>query len=293
VFTPRKILALEPSVRALTAALLRDLKPRGGCEFMSEFSLQMPIIVFMQLMNLPLEDRLELLDIAGRIVRPPAAGEQRDDALKSLFRYLAPIIGERRQHPGADMISTLSRAERAGGGHLTAEEVQGMTATLLIGGLDTVAASLGWFIRYLADNPAQRRRLIDEPGLIRAAAEELFRRFPVTTTGRNLTGDHEFGGLTFRRNDHVVWAAAMYNLDDRIFPNPMEVDFGRRRGTYLSLGHGPHFCLGATLAQLEFRIFLEEWLKHIPEFQVSAEQQAKYRSAMIIAYQSLPLVWAA
>jgi cytochrome P450 len=71
----------------------------------------------------------------------------------------------------------------------------------------------------------------------------------------------------------------------------MTVDFNRHRNPHLSFGHGPHFCLGAVLARMEFKIFLEEWLKQIPEFSVTPGVEVKYRPGINISYQSLPLVW--
>jgi cytochrome P450 len=291
VFSPQRVMALENSVRELTASLVGELRPRGGCEFMADFSLQMPIIVFLGIMDLPLTDRERLLDTAGRIVRPQGEGELRDDALKSTFDYLDPILEQRRRHPGSDVISGIIQARKANGEPLNEDEVRGMAATLLTGGLDSVAASLGFFARFLADEPDQRRRLIADPGLVSRAADEMIRRYAPTTHGRSIATDQIFRGHDFRRKDHVVWAAAMYNLDDRIFPDPMTVDFNRHRNPHLSFGHGPHFCLGAVLARMEFKIFLEEWLKQIPEFSVTPGVEVKYRPGINISYQSLPLVW--
>ena len=39
------------------------------------------------------------------------------------------------------------------------------------------------------------------------------------------------------------------------------------------------------------RIFLEEWLKRIPDFAVDDSQQAVYGAGMVNAVLHLPLVW--
>src|SRR3546814_3405373 len=70
------------------------MKPRGGCEFMADFALQMPIIVFLRLVDLPASDRERLLEIATGIVAPDE-GELRDTAMQKMFAYLRPIIAER------------------------------------------------------------------------------------------------------------------------------------------------------------------------------------------------------
>src|SRR3546814_4892113 len=53
LFTPNRIAELRPSVTELTGQLIDEMKPRGGCEFMADFALQMPIIVFLRLVDLP------------------------------------------------------------------------------------------------------------------------------------------------------------------------------------------------------------------------------------------------
>src|SRR3546814_1538347 len=94
LFTPNRIAELRPSVTELTGQLIDEMKPRGGCEFMADFALQMPIIVFLRLVDLPASDRERLLEIATGIVAPEE-GELRDTAMQKMFAYLRPIIAER------------------------------------------------------------------------------------------------------------------------------------------------------------------------------------------------------
>ena len=67
----------------------------------------------------------------------------------------------------------------------------------------------------------------------------------------------------------LVWAAA--NLDEREFPDPERFDIRRRAPRHLSLGHGVHFCLGASFARLEARIAWEEFLRRLPDHRVTTE----------------------
>jgi len=58
---------------------------------------------------------------------------------------------------------------------LSREEILDISYLFLLGGLDTVTASLGCMFAYLAANPVQRRRLVDDPALVPGAVEELLR----------------------------------------------------------------------------------------------------------------------
>lgn len=292
IFSPGRIAKLEPGVRALAGRLIADIRTHGECEFTTDFALQMPVIVFLQLLDLPITDRPRLLEIANRVVRQPPEGEKRDDAMQEMFNYLRPILDARLANPGTDVISQLVTGT-INGQPLSADQRMGLSATILTGGLDSVAATLSLFTRYLAESPAARRRIIDEPKIIPAAIDELMRRFPPTTHGRSITQDMTFRGVDMRKREHVVWAAAMYNFDEELFPKPMAVDFDRRRKANLSFGTGIHVCAGAALARLEIRIFLEEWLKHIPEFHIKPGVRVRYRPGINIGLESLPLQWAA
>jgi cytochrome P450 len=288
-FSPQRVNAFQEAIRTFTAEFIEQLAPKGQCEFMADFSLQMPIIVVLRLLDLPLEDRLPLLDIAGRIVKP-ADDDVRDNALQAVLDYLAPILAQRRANPGSDVLSAITQA-RIGDRAISEQEALGVAAVLLIGGLDTVAGSLGFFTRFLAESPEHRQTLVANPALIRNAAEELTRRYPVTTHGRVVKQDLDFHGIHLKSADHLMWAAAMYNLDERIFPDPLKVDFQRKRDPHMSFGNGPHLCLGATLSRLEFKIFLEEWLKRIPEFRIVPGTELRYRPGINLALHSLPLEW--
>lgn len=62
-------------------------------------------------------------------------------------------------------------------------------------------------------------------------------------------------------------------IDPRRYPNPFDVDFKRGDKKTLVFGTGPHQCIGAFLARTELRVFLQEWLKRIPQFQVKAGEK--------------------
>ncbi len=291
LFSPKRINALEEGIRSFAGSLIDEIKARGACEFTSEFALQMPIVVFLQLLDLPAEDRLTLLEIADRIVRPPREDETRDGAMQQMFDYLRPILTNRAANPGDDVMSKIATGT-IDGRPLNPDEMLGLAATVLTGGLDTVTATLGFFARYLADHPDARQYLRSHPERIGAAVEELIRRFPVTTHGRRVTEDFRFAGVDLKKNDHIVWADGMFNLDDRQFPDPLKVDFNRKRGQHISFGNGIHFCIGAFLARAELRIFIQSWLERIPDFSVRPGAAITYRRGITVAYNALPLVWA-
>jgi cytochrome P450 len=84
----------------------------------------------------------------------------------------------------------------------------------------------------------------------------------------------------------LVWSAA--NLDEREFDDPERFDIRRRAPRHLALGHGIHYCLGASLAKLEARIAWEELLARVPEYEL-AQQPTHFVSSTFYGWEALHL----
>jgi cytochrome P450 len=287
-FAPRAVAPLGEQARELMRSLIEGFIDRGGCEFMSEVALVLPISIFMRMINLPDSDRDKLLAIVDEFIRPTNIDS--NEAVLQLSTYAFQTVKERQANPGTDLLSRLTQAE-VEGEKLTDEQLVGVTILLLLGGLDTVAAVLGFTVNFLAKNPGHRRQLIDNPQLIPNAVEELLRRFPVSSLGRIVTRDAEFHGAMIRADDMVMTPTMSHGLDDRIFENPTEVDFNRKIKFHGTFGNGPHRCIGSMLARIELRVFLEEWLQRIPDFQVRDNAELRVDGGMVTALHSLPLEW--
>jgi cytochrome P450 family 142 subfamily A polypeptide 1 len=53
------------------------------------------------------------------------------------------------------------------------------------------------------------------------------------------------------------------NRDPEHFTDPERLDLTRYPNRHLAFGFGTHFCLGASLARLEIRLFLEELVRRV------------------------------
>ena len=101
------------------------------------------------------------------------------------------------------------------------------------------------------------------------AVEELVRWVaPVHNMCRTAVTDVDLGGTTVRAGDQVVLCYASANRDEAHFARGDELDVTRSPNHHLSFGFGTHFCLGASLARLELRVYLEELLSRVAEVRV-------------------------
>jgi cytochrome P450 len=289
VLSPKAVAALADRARAQAIELIEGFYARGECEFVSEFAQHLPIGIFMAMVDVPTSDRQMLLGWADQQVRPTSEHE-REAAFHNLFVYAGQKVAERRAQPGSDVISQLTRA-KVDGRPITDAELVPMIALLLIGGLDTVASAMGFSARFLAMSPAHRHELIEHPERIPGAVEELLRRFPVVNQGRMVRHDMQYKGVVMRGGDQIVMPTTLHGLDERKFDNPLAVDFTRATPIHSTFGNGAHRCPGSLLARTEMKIFIEEWLKRIPDFRIKPGAQVGVRAGVNATLFSLPLQW--
>lgn len=290
-FTPKEVSKRRDDIRSLAVGLIEELRPRGECEFVADFAKRFPIGIFLQLVDLPSEDREFLLGIVERALHSKNS-LRAASAFLEMSNYVEAWIRRRRLKPGDDLLSALVNGEVMGR-PLTHTEIQSFLTTILLGGLDTVAGMLSFIAKFLAENPGHRRQLQDNPGLIPNAVDEFMRRFGLVNLARVVTRDTEFDGLSLKKNEMVLMCGPLAGLDDRCVSKPMTVDFTRDPHScrHAAFGMGIHRCVAATLGKVELQVFLEEWLTRIPEFGISAGQRSRAVPGLLNRVDRLPLFW--
>jgi cytochrome P450 len=299
LFAPKQVALLENDVRKLSNQLIDDFVDAGECEFNSAFAIPLPCTVFLRLLGLPLEDLDLFLEFKDNIIRPlGGSGAQDQEAFEriqaetgqKIYAYFDKVLDERKQQPRDDMLSGFLEAE-VDGHRLTREDILDICYLLLLAGLDTVTASVGCMVSYLAQHPEQRRRLVDDPSQIPGAVEELLRwETPVPGVPRVVAKGVELSGETLEPGERVTVLIGSANIDERGFPEPQEVDFERPANRHLAFGGGVHRCLGSHLARLELRVSLEQLHKRITDYAIKPGEEPQY-SMGIRAVEYLPLVF--
>lgn len=287
-FAPKKLAELKGFTQDFAVELIERLKPRGECEFMEDFALQLPIAIFMRLTNLPMDDRKPLLRLAQMSTR--GSGAERAEAHRSMSQYLLPVIAARRTRPGDDLLSAVIHG-KIDGRPLSDVDLMSMLLTILFGGLDTVASTMGFIANFLAGSPDHRRQLREEPALMDHAIEELMRRFSPSNTARTMTRDYDYQGVHFRAGDKVYVSPVLAGMDETRYPDAMKIDFRRKDVVHQSFGAGPHRCAGAMLAKLELKVFLTQWLARIPEFRIRPGERVLFGTGQVNCVERLVLTW--
>jgi cytochrome P450 len=287
-FSPAAVASREQEARQLAIGLIEGIKPRGACEFVHEFAEQMPVTVALGMLELAVDRRETFTKWAETMARSPSK-EERVKTLGAVMDYVKEVIRGRAANPGKDVISQIIKAT-IDGRPITEDEALSMCTLLFLGGLDTVASMLGFIALFLARNPAHRRQLIESPQIIPAAVEELLRRHGLSQTFRYIVNDTTLRGAGLRAREMIMESKALHGLDERRFPEPLKVDFARKP-IHATFGNGPHKCPGANLARKEIAIFIQEWLRRIPDFEVTPGKTPKTATGGISSVVYLPLSW--
>ena len=287
--SPRRVQDLREEARGLAIELIEGFKPRGECEFVADFAMHLPMTIFLRTVDLPLSDREWLIARAALMTRSSDMA-QLAQAYGEITGYLEKWVRERTAHPGTDLISDISRVV-VGDRRITHEEMLSECSLALFGGLDTVAGTMGFFARFLAENPRHRQQLVEEPSLIPNAVEELLRRHSIPMISRRVTRDLELGDVQMKAGDLVILETCLHGLDERAWPEPLKVDFRRSTTQHVAFGKGIHKCPGANLARAELRVFLEEWLKRIPQFTIKPGETPVTATGAVMTMLHLPLAW--
>jgi camphor 5-monooxygenase len=289
-FSPKSIRGLEDRIRGLAIKLIESFRKDGRCNFTTVYAEVFPIQIFLSMMELPNEDAPMLLRCAHKMFGATATETSVADSIQTLSNYLRPWVELRLGKGGNDLHSRLING-RINGRSLTTQEAAQVSLTALLGGLDTVSVSLGFFMLFLARNPSYRSELTANESTIPAAVEELFRRFPIAIMAREVKSDIDYDGVEMKQGEMVLWPAPLANLDDRVNERPMDIDFHRTFSEYVTFGAGAHKCVGQHLARTEMRITIEEWLKRIPEFAIEPGYEITCSGGCAASVASLPLVW--
>jgi cholest-4-en-3-one 26-monooxygenase len=274
-FTPKRIAAHEPAIRAIVVAVLDRLAGRGRCDLVNDVAQPVVSRVIGSFMGIPPEDdaiwaRLmnSTLAFADPDVNPHGS---LDNNIPEIFERCRRLIAERRERPTDDLTSVLVHAE-VDGQRLDEQEIVMGFFLLMAAGNDSTKATYCSGMRALLEAPEQRRMLLDDPSLIPSAVEESLRMFPAFAHfRRTATCDTELAGQTIREGEKVVMWYASSGRDESRYVDPDRFDV-RRNPEHQAFGAGGrHFCLGTALARLELRVLFGETLARYPNMELAGE----------------------
>ena len=256
----------------------------------ADFAKLYPFQVFMDLYGLPMADRDRLLGWKDAVIADkPFLSRDDIDKGQRLLAYLADVIQQRRESPGTDMLSRVMTSD----GDFSDAELLGMSHLLILAGLDTVTAAIGLSLFELARRPELRDALRDNPRRIRVFIEEIVRLEPSAPVAPRVTTEMvTVGGMTLPAGTPVRLCMAAVNRDGSDSWSTDDLVLDGKVHRHWGFGGGPHRCLGSHLARIELTIVVAEWLKQIPDFDLTPDYRPEINfPSKTFALKELPLRW--
>jgi cytochrome P450 len=286
-FSPARVKASAAFVQKAVDDLIDDMRGKGECEFMQQFSWWLPMQVITNLLGVPYADAAKIKHWSDVWVEPLTYGltEEREIVVAreevELQKYLMHYLDEKRHSPGEDLLTDLVNARPRDGEPLPLKVIVGLSEHLIVGGHETATSALTAGMAILAQNPRIADELRAEPDQIENFVEEVLRtESPSQGFFRIAVQDYEMRGVKIPKGAMVHLRFAAANRDPEQFDEPAKFDFRRPNvKTHLAFSQGVHHCIGSPYARLElntaFRSLLaafddirlapgHETLAHIP-----------------------------
>jgi cytochrome P450 len=291
-FSPTAAQQLRPRIEAYATWCVDQCIEQGEIDLVLDLSNAVPALLTLDIVGLPMDNwRVYANAVHSLAYTPSGTPEYRqvEEGFGMLIKEVLEMIPQRRADPKTDLISFLTQME-IDGKKLGVEDIVAVCNAMIAGGMDTTTALLASTFEYLDREQAVRRRLIDEPAMISKACEEFLRFFtPVVCVGRTVMRDDEIDGAPVSRGDRVLisWAAA--NLDAKVFPDPLTIDFDRDTRKHAAFGIGMHRCIGRHIARVDFEVVVTEVFRRLPDYRLIEGAAERYPTVgQINGYVKMP-----
>jgi cytochrome P450 len=291
-FTPRRVLDLEPRVRAIMDGHLEPALDRVDFDFIEDVAAKVPMDVVSELLGVPVADRAELRRLADLVLHredgvfdvPQAAAS----AALDLAIYYLELIAERRRAPRDDLTSALLQVD-IDGERLSDEDLGAFLFLMVVAGNETTTKLLGHCWYWAWRNPDQLAKPLADIARVPQWVEETLRYDASSQMlARTSIVDVTMHGRTIPAGSRVLLLVGAGNRDERVFPEPDRYDLDRDTSELLSFGNGRHFCLGASLARLEAQVVLEQLLKRIGGYEIDESGAKRVHSVNVRGFAHLP-----
>ncbi|MCX6506964.1 MAG: cytochrome P450 [Actinobacteria bacterium] len=264
-FTPRAASAWEDDIRAKVTGILDAVRNKGGsAEIINDVAAPLPAMMIGKLLGFDEADWPKLKHWSETTIA--LGGGPRyfnDEGMISAIEFAgaaAELFEAKKSCPADDIFSFYTTAE-VDGCPFDPNDAIADALLLLDGGAETTRTVIAWTILNLISNPAEMMKLRNGADLT-VAVEEMIRYVtPIHNMCRVAKVDAEVNGVTIPKGNQVVLMYSSANRDEKYFDRPEEFLIDRTPNNHIAFGFGTHFCLGASLARLEIRVFFEELLR--------------------------------
>ena len=297
-FTPRNLTEMGPLIEGIVTRLLDQIEEMGEIDLVADFATLLPTEIISMMLGVPEQYRTQLrgysLAILGALdpVVSPERLAEGNKAVTEFGAILGDLIDHRRRNPEGggqgEVLDSLIFGEHDGRQLTQAELIQNCIF-LLNAGHETTTSLVGNSVGLLLKHPDQHRRLLENPDMIDTAVEEFLRVESPLQIGNRLAGeDIDLGDDVVEKGTFIHTSIAAANRDPATFEDPHRFNIARTPNKHISFITGIHVCLGASLARIEGRIAMGQFVKRFPKLEANGAAQ-RLPLARFRGYTSLPV----
>jgi cytochrome P450 len=263
---------------------------QGGCDVVFELASPFQVVMFLDLVGIPIERWPEFARIAHKIHGSTDPAD-RPEGLRWLHDELEAEIVRQRAAPSDGLLGQIATTEIEGQ-LLPLDTATELAVMLLLGGELTTIATICHFLDYLYRHPGERKRLRADRSAMPAAVDEILRYFsPSVGIARTVTRPATLSGQELRPGDRLLLSYASANLDESVFEQADQVDLCRRPNPHLAFGKGIHRCIGAQLAHTNVELLISEVLERMPDYVVTSSDRFE-RIPTVNAFHNMRIEYA-
>lgn len=290
----RAILAMEPGLIHTIDSILASLSHKPNVDLISDYAAQIPIQIIGNLFDMPQADREPLRDWSLAILgalEPSISDEQQrlgNQAVSHFTHYLKDLVADRRRTPGDPETDVLSRLIAPDNEHISESELLQNCIFILNAGHETTTNLIGNALYALNENPEQKKLLLNQPEAIAKGVDEFLRFLSPNQFGNRMTTiDTVIGEYSIPAGSNLHLCIGAANRDPDQFTNPDILDLIRSPNPHLAFAGGRHLCVGLSLARMEGRVAINQFLKCYPNYSLTnnAKQGGRIRFR---GFSSLP-----
>ena len=284
-FLPKALAPLEPLIRTSVNEYIDGFIKRGHADLVDDFVWELPVKVLFIMMGIPDADSHYVKDFSSeRAVfswgRPTEAVQNRiAREVNEFAEFCERHIARLKECPGPDLASEFVKFNAEQPDKFPDLLPYSYMINFMFAGHETTTSASASMFRDMLTDRAQWEAVCDDQSLIGNAIEETLRKSaPLVAWHRRALKPVEIDGVTIPENGKVLIVLGSANHDEDVFgANAEEFDVHRANANrHLAFGFGKHICLGAPLARMELRIFLEELIRRLPHMNLVKNQTWEY-----------------
>jgi cytochrome P450 len=268
--------------------------PDGRVDLVRDVGVYVPSMVIGDMLGVPREDADRLVDWTNRLTafEDPRLVPDLSELMVTLnefIPYVNEMFEDRRRTPTDDLSTAIIEAE-VDGEHLSEEEALMFFFLLMVAGNDSTRAVFTSGLKNLIENPDQMELVRSGAVDLDQVVEEFVRYNPAFAyMRRTATRDTELAGAQVSKGDKLALWYVSGNRDESVFEDAQRFDVRRDPNPHQGFGGGGrHFCLGAGLARLELKLWIEETLRRFSDIQLDGESD-RLSSTFLNQYYSIPV----